>query len=148
MITRNLDFRRGIVNGVEVVLTGMRPHSVTVRLPAGREAVLPRINFVIGTDQSGLPFCLHRRQFPMIPSFALTVHRVQGQSLRFMGIYFSGDVFCHGMLFTALSRVRSWDHVRVFAFGGELQPQAAALYNQPLECILQNLVRRHIVAHL
>ena len=29
--------------------------------------------------------------------------------------YFSGDVFCHGMLFTALSRARSWEHVKVFA---------------------------------
>jgi ATP-dependent DNA helicase PIF1 len=135
MVTRNLDFLRGLVNGVEVVLTGMRHHSVTVRLPSGQLEVLPRINFVIGTDQSGLPFILHRRQFPLIPSFALTVHRVQGQSLRFVGLYFSGDVFCHGMLFTALSRARSWAHVKVFAIDSE-------------PCILKNLVRRHIVAHL
>lgn len=78
---------------------------------------------------------LHRRQFPLIPAFALTVHRVQGQSLQFVGLYFTGDVFCHGMLFTALSRVHSWQQLCVFNSSGE-------------PCVLMNLVRKHIIAHL
>lgn len=146
MVTRNFDPLRGLVNGVEVVLVQIRASSVVVRLPSGAEAVLPRLNFIIDAQDSGLPFVLHRRQFPLIPSYALTVHRVQGQTLRFLGIYFSGDVFCHGMLFTALSRVRSWLHVRVFVHGepsdnAETVPQAS-------DVCLKNCVRRHIVAHL
>jgi ATP-dependent exoDNAse (exonuclease V) alpha subunit len=144
MITRNYDTKRGLVNGVEVVLVKMRAGSIVVRMHSGEEAVLPRLNFVIDPEESGLPFVLHRRQFPLIPSYALTVHRVQGQTLRFLGIYFSGDAFCHGMLFTALSRVRSWSHVRVFDQGhsdhAEIPPSA--------DVCLKNCVRRHIVAHL
>ena len=146
MITRNYDLQRGLVNGVEVVLVKVHAGSIVVRLHSGEESVLPRLNFIIDPQDSGLPFVLHRRQFPLIPSYALTVHRVQGQTLRSLGIYFSGDVFCHGMLFTALSRVRSWSHVRVFDHGApcdnaEIVPQAS-------DVILKNCVRRHIVAHL
>jgi len=144
MITRNLDHKSGLVNGVEVILAEIRSCSVTIRLPSGHQAILPRINYVITPDESGLPFTLHRRQYPLISSYALTVHRVQGQSLRRLGIYFSGDVFCHGMLFTAMSRVQSWDDVTVL-LDNALLNQSAAVAD---DCVLKNFVARHIVAHL
>jgi ATP-dependent DNA helicase PIF1 len=138
MLTRNLDFKRCMVNGAEVKLLGIHAFSLHVQLSSGQQVVLPRINFVISPDDSGLPFTLHRRQYPIIPSFALTVHRVQGQTLSFLGLYFSGDVFCHGMLYTALSRVRSWILVRVFRVHG----------CEGVACVLRNMVRSHIVRHL
>jgi ATP-dependent exoDNAse (exonuclease V) alpha subunit len=138
MITRNLDQRQGLVNGVQVVCEEIRPHTVTVRLASGHVHVIPRINFTITPSESGLPFPLSRRQYPLMPSYALTVHRVQGQSLHRLGIYFSGDAFCHGLLFTALSRVRSWASVIVWRENCE----------SPGVCTLMNMVRRHIVAHL
>jgi hypothetical protein len=57
-----------------------------------------------------------RRQFPVIPAYAYTVHRSQGQSLDLLGIYFNGEPFCHGLLFTAVSRVRGdWSCITVHA---------------------------------
>ena len=137
MITRNLDQQCGLVNGVQVVCVVVRPHTVTVRLPSGVTHVLPRISFVISPSESGLPFAMTRRQFPLMPSYALTVHRVQGQTLTFLGLFFSGDAFCHGLLFTALSRVRSWASITVWCEEVGLE-----------EYYLKNLVRSHIVAHL
>jgi ATP-dependent DNA helicase PIF1 len=137
LITRNLDQRRGLVNGVQVVCTAIRSHTVTVLLPSGHFHVIPRINFTVLPSASGLPFALSRRQYPLIPAYALTVHRVQGQTLKRMGLYFTGDAFCHGLLFTALSRVRSWMNVTVWR---DFEAQGAS--------ILRNLVRRHVVAHL
>jgi hypothetical protein len=137
MITRNLDQLSGLVNGVQVVCVEVRPHTVTVRLPSGVTQVLPRITYVITPSASGLPFAMTRRQFPLMPSYALTVHRVQGQTLHRLGLYFTGDAFCHGLLFTALSRVRSW--ANVIAWCDAVAPE---------EYVLKNLVRSHIVAHL
>lgn len=137
MITRNLDQQCGLVNGVQVVCEAVRPNTVTVRLPSGVTHVLPRITFVIPPSASGLPFAMTRRQFPLMPSYALTVHRVQGQTLQRLGLYFTGDAFCHGLLFTALSRVRSWANITVWCEAGA-----------PEECFLKNLVRTQIVAHL
>ena len=139
MLMRNLDLHRGLVNGAEVLLLSVREFSITVRMPSGQDAVLPRISFTVQPEESGLPFTLLRRQFPIIPAYALTVHRVQGQTLRFVGLFFRGDVFCHGMLYTALSRVRSWDAVRVW---WALQDEAEA------SCSLRNMVRSHVVRHL
>ena len=135
MIMRNLDQSRRLVNGTEVILVSMRAASLTVQTHDGKIAVIPRINFVISPDDSGLPFVIHRRQFPLIPAYALTVHRVQGQSLKFLGLYMLGEVFCHGMLFTILSRVASWDKICVY-------------HTDDVECVVKNLVRRDIVAHL
>jgi hypothetical protein len=135
MIMRNLDQSRRLVNGTEVILKSMRASSLTVETQDGQMAVIPRINFVISPDDSGLPFVIHRRQFPLIPAYALTVHRVQGQSLKFMGLYLQGEVFCHGLLFTMLSRVAGWDKICVYLTAGD-------------DCVVKNLVRRDIVAHL
>jgi len=137
MITRNLDQQSGLVNGVQVVCVEVRPHTVTVRLPSGVTQVLPRITYVITPSASGRPFAMTRRQFPLMPSYALTVHRVQGQTLHRLGLYFTGDAFCHGLLFTALSRVRSW--ANVIAWCDVVAPD---------EFVLKNLVRSHVVAHL
>ena len=97
------------------LLLAIRPYSLAVQLPSGRTALIPRITFVIDSKVSGLPFTLTRRQFPLIPAYALTVHRVQGQSLRTVGLYVTGDMFCHGMLYTFLSRVGGWESVHVFS---------------------------------
>jgi ATP-dependent DNA helicase PIF1 len=137
MVIRNLDQRLGLVNGVQVVCEAIRSNTIIVRLPSGKKHVIPRINFSILPSASGLPFALMRRQYPLIPAYALTAHRVQGQTLKRLGIYFTGDAFCHGLLFTALSRVRSWLNVTVWRdFGTQGQ------------CVLRNLVRSHVVAHL
>ena len=136
MILRNFDAQRSIINGVEVSLLAIRPFSLAVRLPSGKTAVIPRITFVIEPTVSGLPFTLIRRQFPLIPAYALTVHRVQGQTLRNLGLYVTGDMFCHGMLYTCLSRVGSWERVSVWCEDD----------SGPFE--LRNLVRPHAVAHL
>ena len=139
LLTRNLDLHRGLVNGAEVQLLSTRDFSITVRTASGQLAVLPRINFTVDPEESGLPFTLLRRQYPISPAYALTVHRVQGQTLRFVGLFFRGDVFCHGQLYTALSRVKSWEAVRVWwALNGEAETS----------CSLRNVVRRHIVRHL
>jgi ATP-dependent DNA helicase PIF1 len=142
MLTRNLDLHRGMVNGAEVQLLMIRDFSIVVRMASGQQAVLPRINFIIAPEESGLPFTVHRRQYPIIPAYALTVHRVQGQTLRFVGLYFRGDVFCHGMLYTALSRVGSWQAVRVW-WAIDDKPGASAEC-----CNLRNMVRGHVVQHL
>jgi ATP-dependent DNA helicase PIF1 len=136
MFLRNIDPQRNIINGVSVVLLAIRPFSLAVQLPSGRVALIPRITFVIDSKVSGLPFTLTRRQFPLIPAYALTVHRVQGQSLRTVGLYVTGDMFCHGMLYTFLSRVGGWESVHIFS-DDDCGPWE-----------IRNLVRPHAVAHL
>ena len=133
IIIRNIDHAHGIVNGAQVLCTaltsrhfiGAASHysssnhefcqqrqftqsagTLLYGPHAGSRVMLPRITYIITTSQSHLPFAIMRRQFALIPGYAFTVHRSQGSSLELLGIYFNGAPFCHGLLYTALSRVR------------------------------------------
>ena len=48
--------------------------------------MLPRITFLISAASSHLPFAILRRQFPVIPAYAFSVHRAQGSTLERVGL--------------------------------------------------------------
>ena len=109
-----------VFNGVRCVLVAVvGTRSVFVRLisgpGAGEIVLLPAIVFAITPEQSGLPFSIRRRQLPMIPAFAVTVHKAQGQTLKTVGLFITVCMFTHGQLYTALSRTRGWGNIRVFS---------------------------------
>jgi ATP-dependent DNA helicase PIF1 len=136
MIMRNLDARRLMLNGTIVIVRAIQTYSLRVELPSGLMVFLPRHSFTIKSADSGLPFDIVRRQFPIIPAYALTVHRIQGQTLSRMGVYVASDIFCHGMLYTCLSRVGGWESISVWS---DAETEFGTL---------NNVVRPHVVAHL
>ena len=112
------------------------PGTILYGAHSGRQVMLPRITCIISPNQSHLPFAVMRRQFPVIPAYAYTVHRSQGSSLDLMGIYFNGEPFCHGLLFTALSRVRGdWSRISVFAESGSSQYLTNCVKHHVLQCL-------------
>ena len=44
----------------------------------------------------------------------MTINKAQGQTSRNVGIGLSKPVFNHGQLYVAMSRVRSWDNLKIF----------------------------------
>jgi ATP-dependent DNA helicase PIF1 len=67
---------------------------------------------IIPSDMK-LPFRFQRSQFPITVSFAMTINKSQGQSLSTVGIFFRRDVFTHGQLYVAISRVRSRSGLKI-----------------------------------
>ena len=43
----------------------------------------------------------------MRPAFAITINKSQGQTLKHAGVWLRGQVFAHGQLYVACSRVSS-----------------------------------------
>jgi ATP-dependent DNA helicase PIF1 len=118
MIIKNM--MKHVFNGVRCVLVAVvGTRCVFVRLisgpGAGEIVLLPAIVFAITPEQSGLPFGIRRRQLPMIPAFAVTVHKAQGQTLKTVGLFITVSMFTHGQLYTALSRTRGWENIRVYS---------------------------------
>ena len=74
--------------------------------------LIPHIT--IAPSDTALPFTLKRWQFPIRPCFAMTTNKAQGQTLDFVGIYLPEDVFTHGQLYVAFSRVWSSSAVAVY----------------------------------
>jgi len=136
MIIKNI--MRNVFNGVRCQLMAFAgTRCVFVKLLSGpgngETVLLPSCVFTISPESSGLPFSVRRRQFPLIPAYAVTVHKAQGQTLRTVGLYVTIEMFTHGLLYTALSRTRGWDNIVVFS----TLPDATAITN----CVYQHIIQ-------
>ena len=52
-------------------------------------------------------FFVYRKQFPVTVAYAVTIHKCQGLSLDCAIVDLSNNVFCAGMAYVAISRVRT-----------------------------------------
>jgi len=105
MLRRNIDTKRGLVNGSIGTVTAITSQQVVVKFdrieePCSIERV--RRKFMIKKS-----FYVYRKQFPLILAFAVTIHKCQGLSLTCAIVDLSNKVFSPGMAYVALSRVRS-----------------------------------------
>ena len=66
---------------------------------------MPQIALI--PSDTRFPFAFQRKQFPIIPSFAMTINKSQGQSFNFVGVDLEDQVFSHGQLYVAVSRCKS-----------------------------------------
>lgn len=65
-------------------------------------------------SETEYPFTFKRRQFPIKLAFAMTINKAQGQTFSNIAIDLRKDVFTHGQLYVAISRVRSWNGLKFF----------------------------------
>lgn len=67
----------------------------------GEIVFIPRIPMI----PNDYPFKFKRLQFPVKLSFAITINKSQGQSLKKAGLDLRDDCFAHGQFYVACSRV-------------------------------------------
>ncbi|OWZ08954.1 Helitron helicase [Phytophthora megakarya] len=75
--------------------------------PAKRNTVfIPRIIFYTEDDDKEFPFKLKRKQFPVVPAFAMMINKAQGQSSQHVDIYLESPVIAHGQLVTSRKAIK------------------------------------------
>ena len=118
MLIRNVHRDLGLVNGARLIVRGFQPRCVDCEIAGGvhegRRVFNPRMVFF----SEGGSFMLRRRQLPLRQACAMTVNKAQGQTLSKVGLYLPNDLFCHGQLYVALSRVSSEASIVVLAKKG------------------------------
>uniref|UniRef100_A0A1X7UYM4 Uncharacterized protein n=1 Tax=Amphimedon queenslandica TaxID=400682 RepID=A0A1X7UYM4_AMPQE len=114
MLRRNIDVTVGLVNGAIGTVMGIYATSISVKfdhidVPCDIERVTSR--FMLSKN-----LYIHRKQFLLILSYAITIHKCQGLSLDTAIIDLSTDVFGDGMAYVALSRVRTLNGLQLLSF--------------------------------
>ena len=85
----------------------------TLNPATNEEVILPRFN--LESDVRKIGFIFRRRQFPVIPAFAFTANKSQGQTIPgSVAIYLWDGCFSHGQLYVASSRATHPSHLKYF----------------------------------
>jgi ATP-dependent exoDNAse (exonuclease V) alpha subunit len=115
MILRNLNPADGVCNGTRGIVTQCRTRVLEVRLltgeNAGKRVFIPRMGMEPTDTQVPFRFCC--RQFPVRLSFAMSINKSQGQSVKHVGLALSEAVFTHGQFYVAISRVTSVHNLKI-----------------------------------
>ncbi|GBM67963.1 hypothetical protein AVEN_150011-1 [Araneus ventricosus] len=123
MLLRNLNPKQGLRNGTLLLITGLHENFISAKIVSeynrGGVVFLSRIE--LAPSDVNLPFVLKRRQFPLIPAYAMTINKWQEQTFDQVGIYFNEPVFSHGQLYVALSRSRNPNHVKIYTKTSKVQ---------------------------
>ena len=137
LIIRTLDPSEGLMNGVRVCIhhIGVRVLGVIritdFHLDDPPVFLLPRMTFVCSYGVHNAKN-VTRRQFPVRPCAAMTVHKSQASTMDRVVVDLRSDVFEHGQLYVALSRVRSAHDIAIL-----IRPGQTHFRNVTLQILLQ-----------
>ena len=121
VLIRNIDQYMGLCNGTRLQLIGKMGENLKCTVLSGPMAksggftLIPRVRFEYGrkSDDTNIDRFV-RIQYPVIPAFAMTINKAQGQTLQRVGLHLGTQVFSHGQIYTGFSRVTSREGIRIF----------------------------------
>ena len=117
LLLRNLDSPR-LCNGTRLVVKKMMSHVLEATIITGKHAGEDVFITRIPLRPSNMPFDFKRLQFPVRLSFAMTINKAQGQSLKGVGLNLEEACFSHGQLYVGCSRVGNDTDLHILAQNG------------------------------
>lgn len=128
----------GIANGTRVIVTYLGTDVIRVKILTGRNAGTYRnlSRIIRKCDATNEPYKFKRFQYPLVPAFAMTINKAQGQTFNKVGIILNTPVFAHGQLYVALSRVTNSERLFIQLLNDN---------NQTHTIIADNIITKNIV---
>lgn len=116
-LMRNMSVQKGLVKNARLIIERLHQRYVEIRVINNRTGQLgdihciPRIRFQFTPPRAS--WTVQRLQFPLRLAYSATFNGSQGLTLDKTVLDLRSDVFAHGQLYTALSRVRVREDCRV-----------------------------------
>jgi ATP-dependent DNA helicase PIF1 len=88
-----------LANGTRLIVVKLMQHIIDAEIATGpdkgRRVFIARLN-ITPSNTERMSFTLHRQQFPLQPTFAMTINKAQGQTLQIVGVYLPKPFFATG----------------------------------------------------
>ena len=141
LLIRNLNPAKHLMNGTRLIIMELHDFYIVAKIQPPKAAsgqvrtmapedayhIIPRICCTPSEDNLSLHFI--RLQIPVIPAFAMTVNKSQGQTFQRVGLYLKeGPCFSHGQVYVALSRVGDPAAIRVLPQDGGKREGKEGMY--------------------
>ena len=141
MLLRNNNIKNGFCNGTMLkVIRCLNSIIICQNITNNQRIMIHRMPMT--SDETGFPFRLKRIQLPIRLSYCITINKSQGSTFDRVGIYLPVGVFDHGQFYTAVSRVRSEESLKVLALNRFDQ---GTITNNPNHVYVKNIVYREVL---
>ena len=117
MLMRNINAGNGLCNGTRLRVLKLTKNTIHAQKlnydpddEDNGEVIIHRI-LIESNDPDHPKFV--RKQFPVKLAFAMTIHKSQGQTFKYVGIFLKNNIRTHGQLYVAISRVRTSDSYKI-----------------------------------
>ena len=119
-----------LCNGTRMVVKNIMQHvlecTVMTGEAKGEHVFIPKIPLI--PSDCAIPF--KRLQFPLKLSYAMTINKSQGQTLKVVGLDLTDPVFSHGQIYVGCTRVGHQDNLFILSPDGKTKN---VVYNEALQ---------------
>ena len=116
MLIINENVELGLINGARGVIEDFENGFPIVRFASGIRHVVKQYSWeFIEIDK----YIIKRLQIPLVLAWALTIHKSQGSTLDIAEIDVGDSIFEYGQTYTALSRVKDLEGLKIINFKAE-----------------------------
>jgi ATP-dependent DNA helicase PIF1 len=116
MVNRNINFEEKIVNGTRGIVTSLTTTGVTIKLISGGFYNVSYFHVKPDRADDVSTKNLDFKYLPLQLSWAMSIHKSQGATVDLLEVDLGESIFTAGQLYTALSRAKNSDSVRITQF--------------------------------
>lgn len=105
MCIKNINVEEKLANGTRGVITKIdkERNTVTMRVMSGKEFEIGKIGWQIKKEHIKINYS----QIPLIPAYAITIHKSQGMTIDYLSVDLGSSLFEYNQGYTAISRART-----------------------------------------